>query len=199
MVALDAMEKAAEVSLVQAELNDFLGTVIKIRGNVDAVQAALEAGHAIAKTFGVSPQISLISRPEKSAYDKGILSRQERSPLLEQNVVLESSPRSPSSLPEQAKPMTDSPSYALGFIETHGFTAVFEAIDSACKAANVDVVAKEKLGGGYITVVIKGDVAAVNAAVQAGQARVGALGKLIAAHVIARPSANVLALLPPSA
>lgn len=199
IVALDAMEKAAGVSLVQAELNDFLGAVIKVQGDIDAVQAALEAGHAIATTFGVSPQISLISRPENSAYQKGILSRQERSPLLEQNVVLESSPISPSSLPEQAKPMTDSPSYALGFIETQGFTAVFEAIDSACKAANVEVVAKEKLGGGYITVVIKGDVAAVNAAVQAGQARVGALGKLIAAHVIARPSANVLALLPQSA
>jgi len=54
----------------------------------------------------------------------------------------------------------------------------------------------EKLGGGYITVVIKGDVAAVSAAIDAGKAKVGSLGKLIAAHVIARPSSNVLALLP---
>ena len=61
---------------------------------------------------------------------------------------------------------------ALGFIETQGFTAVFEAIDSACKAANVEVIGKEKLGGGYITVVIKGDVAAVKAAVEAGTAKV---------------------------
>jgi microcompartment protein CcmL/EutN len=92
--------------------------------------------------------------------------------------------------------MADSPTFALGFIETQGFTAVFEAIDSACKAANVEVLAKEKLGGGYITVIIKGDVAAVNAAVEAGKAKVGSLGKLIAAHVIARPSGNVLTLLP---
>ena len=92
--------------------------------------------------------------------------------------------------------MADNASFALGFIETQGFTAVFEAIDSACKAANVEVIGKEKLGGGYITVVIKGDVAAVKAAIESGVSKVGALGKLIAGHVIARPSPAVLALLP---
>ena len=60
--------------------------------------------------------------------------------------------------------------FALGFIETQGFTAVFEAIDTACKAANVEVVGKEKLGGGYVTVVVKGDLAAVTAAIEAGKA-----------------------------
>ena len=68
--------------------------------------------------------------------------------------------------------------------------------NSACKAANVEVVGKEKLGGGYITIVVRGDVAAVKAAIEAGKARVDGLGKLIAAHVIARPSAAVLGLLP---
>ena len=76
-------------------------------------------------------------------------------------------------------------SFALGFIETQGFTAVFEAIDTACKAANVEVIGKEKLGGGYVTVVIKGDLSAVTAAIAAGQVKVEGLGKLIAAHVIA--------------
>ncbi|MCR9295859.1 MAG: BMC domain-containing protein [bacterium] len=85
---------------------------------------------------------------------------------------------------------------ALGFIETQGFTAVFEAIDTACKAAQVEVVGKEKLGGGYVTIVIRGDVAAVRAAIDAAQPKVAGLGKLIAAHVIARPSESVLALLP---
>ena len=98
--------------------------------------------------------------------------------------------------PPETAAMADNPSFALGFIETQGFTAVFEAIDSACKAANVEVLGKEKLGGGYITVIVKGDVAAVKAAVEAGTAKVGALGKLIAGHVIARPSTAVLALLP---
>ena len=85
---------------------------------------------------------------------------------------------------------------ALGFIETQGFTAVFQAIDMACKAANVEVIGKEKLGGGYVTVVVKGDVAAVHAAIESGQQEVESLGKLIAAHVIPRPSASVLSLLP---
>jgi microcompartment protein CcmL/EutN len=81
-------------------------------------------------------------------------------------------------------------------IETQGFTAVIEAIDTACKAANVEVLGKEKLGGGYVTILLKGDVAAVKAAVDAGRAKVDGLGKLIAAHVIARPSTAVLSLLP---
>jgi carbon dioxide concentrating mechanism protein CcmO len=92
--------------------------------------------------------------------------------------------------------VSDSQPFALGLIETQGFTAVFEAIDTACKAANVEVIGKEKLGGGYITIVIRGDVAAVNAAIQAGSEKVEGLGKLIAAHVIARPSPSVFALLP---
>ncbi len=92
--------------------------------------------------------------------------------------------------------MADQAPFAIGMIETQGFTAVIEAIDTACKAANVDILGKEKLGGGYVTILIKGDVAAVKAAVDAGKNRVEGLGKLIAAHVIARPSSAVLSLLP---
>jgi microcompartment protein CcmL/EutN len=93
-------------------------------------------------------------------------------------------------------PMSDAKFNAIGMIETQGFTAVLQAIDSACKAANVEVVGKEKLGGGYITVLVAGDVAAVQAAVEAGKARVEGLGKLIAAHVISRPSEGIISLLP---
>jgi microcompartment protein CcmL/EutN len=60
----------------------------------------------------------------------------------------------------------------------------------------VEVLGKEKLGGGYVTVIIKGDVAAVKAAIDSGKQKVEGLGKLIAAHVIPRPSASVIALLP---
>ena len=89
-------------------------------------------------------------------------------------------------------------SFAIGLIETQGLTAVLEALDAAAKAANVEVVGREKLGGGYVTVIIKGDVAAVNAAVAAGRGRVEelSLGKIIATHVIARPSEAVLSILP---
>lgn len=88
--------------------------------------------------------------------------------------------------------------FAVGLIETQGFTAVFEAIDTAVKTADVEVLAREKLGGGYITVLIKGDVAAVRAAVEAGKAKVDGLGRLIAAHVIPSPSEAVLSLIPKS-
>jgi microcompartment protein CcmL/EutN len=94
------------------------------------------------------------------------------------------------------KNMKNQASFAVGLIETQGFTAVFEAIDTALKTAAVEVLAREKLGGGYITVLIKGDVAAVQAAIDAGKAKVEGLGRLIAAHVIASPSEGVLSLLP---
>jgi microcompartment protein CcmL/EutN len=96
------------------------------------------------------------------------------------------------------KTMNNQPHFAVGLIETQGFAAVFEAIDTALKTAAVEVLAREKLGGGYITVVIKGDVAAVRAAVDAAKGRVEGLGRLIAAHVIPSPSPGVLSLLPKS-
>ena len=92
--------------------------------------------------------------------------------------------------------MNEQTPMALGFIETQGFTAVFEAIDTACKAASVEVVGKEKLGGGYVTVVIQGQLSAVTSAIDTAKEKVNGLGKLIAAHVIARPSDSVLKLLP---
>ena len=95
--------------------------------------------------------------------------------------------------------MSEQLPFAIGMIETQGFTAVIEAIDTAAKAASVEVIGKEKLGGGFVTVLIKGDVAAVKAAVEAGKAKVEGLGKLVAAHVIARPSSAILSLLPASA
>src|SRR5205823_10011581 len=98
--------------------------------------------------------------------------------------------------PEMKMKNQSQASFAVGLIETQGFTAVFEAIDTALKTAAVEVLAREKLGGGYITVLIKGDVAAVSAAIEAGKAKVEGLGRLIAAHVIPRPSKGVLSLLP---
>jgi microcompartment protein CcmL/EutN len=193
MVALDRMEKAAGVRVVQAELNDWLGMVFKIAGTVSDVQTAIEAGVQMAESMGGKPKGLVLNRPDPAAWP-AIDSKLEFNPTMQQNVVFNPSYEEVSKL--GVRDVADNPSFALGFIETQGFTAVFEAIDSACKAANVEVLGKEKLGGGYITVVIKGDVAAVKAAVDAGTSKVAALGKLIAGHVIARPSAGVLALLP---
>ena len=196
MVALDAMEKAADIRVWQVELNDMLGTVLKIFGPVDSVTAALDAGFEVAQQMNGKPLRAVIARPTESS-SRAIWSPVEFNPLIQQAVVKELVPNPFTSTP-QSEPNTVSNEsiQALGFIETQGFTAVFEAIDTACKAAQVDVVGKEKLGGGYVTVVVRGDVAAVRAAIDAARPKVEGLGKLIAAHVIARPSQSVLALLP---
>ena len=196
LVALDAMAKTAEIRVLQAEVNDLLGVCIKILGDVAAVQAAIAAGQAAADRMGGRPVVDVIPRPEGTAW-AAIASPPEFNPLIQQDVVFfpvyESMPQRAN---DKEQAVEKSASYALGLIETQGFTAVFEAIDSACKAANVEVVGKEKLGGGYVTVIIRGDVAAVKAAVEAGKTKVDGLGKLIAAHVIPRPSEAVLGLLP---
>jgi microcompartment protein CcmL/EutN len=191
MVALDAMEKAGRIDLLQIEWNDLLGVCIKIAGETAAVAAAIEQGHALAKEMRGNPVAHVISRPDPITWDV-IDSTEEFNPLIQQSVVIKLRSRT------QLSPMTPSNDTisALGFIETQGFTAVFAAIDTACKAANVEVVGKEKLGGGYVTVVVRGDVAAVKAAIDAARPSVEGLGKLIAAHVIPRPSDSVLSLLP---
>ena len=195
MVALDVMDKTSGVHVLQAEINDFLGICIKITGDPSAVDVALRAGFDVAQQMGGDPVIDIIRRPNEQAW-RAIESPEEYNPLIQQAVVRGPSTQPSSSESSLEETVSDTTSFALGFIETQGFTAVFEAIDTACKAANVEVIGKEKLGGGYVTVVIKGDVAAVKAAIEAGGAKVEGLGNLIAAHVIARPSQSVLKLLP---
>jgi microcompartment protein CcmL/EutN len=193
MVALDAMQKAANIEVLQAEINDFLGVIIKVGGELAQVERAIEVGHEWAERLKGNPVSQLLSSPSDEI--KGVLlPGTEYNPLIQQDVV--HLPKAGSNPAGVANVAETSGGMALGFIETQGFTAVFQAIDTACKAANVEVVGKEKLGGGYVTVVIKGDVAAVHAAVESGQQQVESLGKLIAAHVIPRPSASVLSLLP---
>ena len=195
IVALDAMEKAASIRVWQVELNDMLGTCVKIVGSVDSVTAAIAAGRQVADQMQGSPASSTVIPRMSAGGFQGIDSKVEYNPLIQQNVVKQLSDN-PFEMNDKVNNVSSEPVQALGFIETQGFTAVFEAIDTACKAAQVDVVGKEKLGGGYVTIVIRGDVAAVRAAVDAAKPKVEGLGKLIAAHVIARPSQSVMALLP---
>jgi len=195
LAALDRMEKSGRIRLVQCELNDFLGVVTKIVGPTAAVETALREGREIAEQMGGRPVAQLIQRPDDRAW-KGIQSPPTFNPLIEQDVVFFPNYEPAASPAGEDRSMTREASLALGFIETQGFTAVYEAIDTACKAASVEVVGKEKLGGGYIAVIVKGDLSAVTAAIEAGRQKVEGLGKLIAAHVIARPSASVLSLLP---
>lgn len=88
------------------------------------------------------------------------------------------------------------PQNALGLIETKGLVGAIEAADAMVKAANVRLVGKEKVGGGYVTVMVRGDVGAVKAATDAGAAAAERVGELVSVHVIPRPHNDIELLLP---
>src|SRR5437868_7313466 len=81
-------------------------------------------------------------------------------------------------------------------IETKGFVGMVEAADAMVKAAKVELVGFEKIGGGYVTAVVRGDVAAVKAATEAGQRAAERVGELVSVHVIPRPHVNIDEVLP---
>jgi microcompartment protein CcmL/EutN len=85
---------------------------------------------------------------------------------------------------------------ALGMIECRGFAAMVEASDAMVKAAKVELVGYEKTGGGYVTAVVRGDVAAVKAAIEAGVRGAEKVGEVVSTHVIARPHVNIDEVLP---
>lgn len=85
---------------------------------------------------------------------------------------------------------------ALGMVETRGFVAMVEAADAMVKAAKVSLVGYEKIGSAYVTAIVRGDVAAVKAATDAGAAAARRVGELISVHVIPRPHANLDERLP---
>ena len=87
-------------------------------------------------------------------------------------------------------------SEALGMIETKSYAAMVEAADAMVKAAKVELVAYEKTGGGFVTAIVRGDVAAVKAAVEAGARGAEKVGEVVAIHVIPRPHVNVDRTLP---
>ena len=87
-------------------------------------------------------------------------------------------------------------SNAIGFVETKGYVAAFAAADAMVKAANVRLIGKEKIGGGFVTVIVRGDVGAVKAATDAGAAAAEKVGELVSVHVIPRPHSDVESILP---
>jgi len=85
---------------------------------------------------------------------------------------------------------------ALGLIECRGFVGMVEASDAMVKAAKVKLVYYERVGGGYVTAIVRGDVAAVRAATEAGSAAASRVGELVSVHVIPRPHPNLEEVLP---
>jgi len=84
---------------------------------------------------------------------------------------------------------------ALGMVETKGLVAAIEAADAMVKAANVQLIGKEKIGSGLVTVMVRGDVGAVKASVEAGAAAAKRVGELVSVHVIPRPHEDVEGIL----
>ena len=85
---------------------------------------------------------------------------------------------------------------ALGMVETRGLVAAIEAADAMVKAANVELIGTEKIGSGLVSVMVRGDVGAVKAAVEAGSSSASSFGEVIATHVMPRPHAEVEKILP---
>ncbi len=88
---------------------------------------------------------------------------------------------------------------ALGMVETRGLVGAVEAADAMVKAANVKLIGKEKIGGGYVTVMVRGDVGAVKASTEAGSEAARRVGELVSVHVIPRPHSDVEKILPEQA
>jgi ethanolamine utilization protein EutM len=101
-----------------------------------------------------------------------------------------------SSQPKEKITMADIQLIALGMVETRGLIGAVEAADAMVKAANVKLIGSEYIGGGFVTVMVRGDVGAVKAATDAGAAAAKRVGELVSVHVIPRPHTDVEMILP---
>jgi microcompartment protein CcmL/EutN len=189
-VVADGMLKAAQVHLLGIETTGNEGLMLRLQGDVASVNTALAFAEELAREMGSEAVVRCLSRPE-AALDALVHFANAQNPLYGgRDQFL------PTDYPKTKNQAMNTDHQALGIIETQGLTAILEATDTMLKAANVTLVGKEKIGAAYVTVIVKGDVAAVKAAVDAGTKAVGTLGKLIAAHVIARPHEDLSSLLP---
>ena len=186
-VVLDLMVKAAGVRLVNVELNDLKGTLIRVAGDIAAVRAAIDTGQAAADQMKVAFTSDVFARPDPAGITFN-LPKVRVNPLMNAADPL---------YPREEDAVMDAGRSALGFAETQGVTACYEACDAMLKAANVEYVGREKIGGGYVTVFVRGDVGAVTTAVEAGAAAARTVGgNFIASDVIARPHGELLRMLP---
>ncbi len=186
MRVLDAVEKAAQVEVLHFELNDNYGLFFTVGGSAADVANARRSAEATAGRCGLDLQAVKDFAGPSEELTPLVFAPDEYNGLIEQNVF--------TSLIDKPT-MANQPNLALGFIETRGFTAVAAAADAAGKAADVHIIAKEKLGGGFITIVLEGDVAAVKAATESAADAARELGEVIAINVIARPGEGVRKIL----
>ena len=189
-VVADAAAKTARVRILGFEATGNENILIRLGGGIADVEAALATADAVATRLGSGAVVQAIARPAEGM-NAMIYFPNAQNPLYGgRDQFL------PTDFPQFENKIMSNQQAALGILETQGLTAILEATDAMLKAANVTLVGKEKIGAAYVTVIVKGDVAAVTAAVEAGAKAAGPLGKVIAAHVIARPHEDLVALLP---
>jgi len=184
LLVADRCAKSAGVHILGIESTDSPVQCIKLIGRTSDVREAAEQGAELARTMGTSSSYTVMPAPVAATR---ALAEQPPvySPLLDTY--------------DSRHPLEEhmSNSQAIGLIETQGLVAALHATDDMLKAAAVELVGKEKIGAAYVTIVIRGDVAAVQAAIAVGRETVERLGgKLIMADLIPRPHAELAALLP---
>jgi len=184
LLVADRCAKAAGVEIIGIENTLGRELCIKLAGSVDDVREAGQQGVAIAQRMGTRADLVVIPAPTGETRTQSTLPR-AYVPLLD---IYDS-------LVKREKTMSNYG--ALGLIETQGLVAALHATDEMLKGAAVTLVGKEKIGAAYVTIMIRGDVAAVQSAIESGKQTVERLGgKLILADVIARPHPELAALLP---
>ena len=184
LLVADRCSKAAGVRIIGIESTMGTQQCLKLAGSADAVREAGEAGMALARQMGARADLVVLPGPT----DSTVKISTEPPAFIPLLGIYDS-------LAKRKDPMSNSD--ALGLIETQGLVAALHATDEMLKAAAVHLVGKEKIGAAYVTIMVGGDVAAVQAAVEAGRQTVQRLeGKLIMADVITRPHPELAALLP---
>ncbi len=184
LLVADRCAKAAGVRIIGIESADSAAQCIKLAGSPADVREAGEVGLALARLMGTTAELVVMAAPLEATQEL-VAQPPIFSPLLE--IYDSRVPR------EEVMKNSD----AIGLLETQGLVAALHATDEMLKGAAVSLVGKEKIGAAYVTIIVRGDVAAVQSAIDAGKQTVERLGgKLIMADVIARPHPDLASLLP---
>lgn len=184
VVVADAMVKAAPVSLIALEVNTLGALTVKAGGETGAVKSAFGTGRALAEKLGCLVGGGLIPRYSPAAYPMWINCKPSISGLLHSRNQI---------IPAAGIGGSEA---AMGMLETRGYAGAVAALDAMLKSAEVELLAKEKIGQTRVAVLIRGEVSAVSAALESGARQAEQVGILASAHLIARPDRVIQALFP---
>jgi len=184
LLVADRCAKASGVHILGIESADSAAQCIKLVGSADDVREAGEAGRDLGLAMGTTADLVVLTGPLAET-----LALASRPPVYNPLLGIHDA-RVP-----RENPMANY--NAIGLLETQGLVAALHATDEMLKGASVSLIGKEKIGAAYVTIMVQGDVAAVQAAIQTGRETVEKLGgKLIMADIITRPHPELAALLP---